>query len=234
MIKEFSFKFNELVIDRSRVNATLGFPGGAPAPFDGYLDEAWQFAEGLQDIRAAYTIRDGMLPDEKKSELTVAGITFKVGKTIRHEIAGSEHIAFFICTAGATVSRRAKTLLTGEDPALGYVYDVLGSYIAEAAGDAMQARLGADVRKSGQKLTNRYSPGYCQWPVTEQHKLFGLFKGSTCGVSLTDSALMNPIKSISGLIGVGANVQYRKYQCELCNLKKCLYQKIHGSDFTIL
>jgi hypothetical protein len=92
----------------------------------------------------------------------------------------------------------------------------------------MQARLEADIRKLGQTLTNRYSPGYCQWPVTDQRKLFRLFKGSPCGVILTDSALMNPIKSISGLIGVGANVQYREYQCDLCNIKKCLYQKIHG------
>ncbi|MDX9880564.1 MAG: vitamin B12 dependent-methionine synthase activation domain-containing protein [Prolixibacteraceae bacterium] len=227
MIKEFSFKFNELVIDRSQVSATLGFPGVVPEPFDSYLDEAWQFAEGLNDIRAAYTIRDRIVADERKSELTVEGITFKVGRTIRHEIAGSGQIAFFICTAGETVSRRAKALLTGEDPALGYVYDVLGSYIAEAAGDAMQARLGEETRKSGRQLTNRYSPGYCQWLVTDQRKLFGLFNGIACGVSLTDSALMDPIKSISGLIGIGPNVQYREYQCELCNLKKCLYQKIH-------
>jgi hypothetical protein len=228
MIKEFFFKFNELVINPSQVIATLGFPGGAPAPFDSYLDEAWQFAEGLQDIRATYTIKDGIVPDEKKSELTVAGITFKVGKMIKHEIVGSEQIAFFVCTAGETVSGKAKALLAGEDVALGYVYDVIGSYIAEAAGDAMQARLEADIRKLGQTLTNRYSPGYCQWPVTDQRKLFRLFKGSPCGVILTDSALMNPIKSISGLIGVGANVQYREYQCDLCNIKKCLYQKIHG------
>lgn len=225
MIKEFSFKFSELAIDRSRVNATLGFPGGAPEPFDSYLDEAWQFAEGLNDIRAAYTINDGMGSEETTPVLTVSGVIFNIGKTIRHEIAGSERVAFFICSAGETVSRRAKALLAGEDPALGYVYDVLGSYIAEAAGDAMQARLRADVRKSGQKLTNRYSPGYCRWPVMDQRKLFGLFKGSTCGVSLTDSALMDPIKSISGLIGIGPNVQYREYQCDLCNIKNCLYQK---------
>jgi hypothetical protein len=224
MIKEFSFQFSDLAIDRSRVCATLGFPGGAPAPFDSYLDEAWQFAEGLKDIKAAYTITDGIGPDEKKSELIVAGVSFNIGKAIRKELTGSDQVAFFICTAGKTISLRVKDLLAGDDPALGYVYDVMGSYIAEAAGDVMQARLGAEVRKSGQQLTNRYSLGYCRWPVTDQCKLFGLFKGSTCGVSLTDSGLMNPIKSISGLIGIGANVRYRESHCDLCNLKKCMYR----------
>jgi hypothetical protein len=224
MIKEFSFKFSDLAIDRSRVCATLGFPGGAPAPFDSYLDEAWQFAEGLKDIKAAYTIRDGIEPEETTPVLTVSGVSFNIGKAIRKELTGSEQISFFICTAGKTISLRVKELLAGDDPALGYVYDVMGSYIAEAAGDVMQARLGAEVRKSGQKLTNRYSPGYCRWPVTDQQKLFGLFKGNTCGVSLTDSGLMNPIKSISGLIGIGANVRYRESHCDLCNLKKCMYR----------
>ncbi|MCK7538940.1 MAG: hypothetical protein MZV63_52410 [Marinilabiliales bacterium] len=47
-------------------------------------------------------------------------------------------------------------------------------------------------------ITNRFSPGYCGWDVAEQHKLFSFFKDNFCGITLTESALMNPVKSVSG------------------------------------
>jgi cobalamin-dependent methionine synthase I len=37
-----------------------------------------------------------------------------------------------------------------------------------------------------------------------QHKLFlALLKNYTCGISLTESSLMLPVKSVSGIIGLG-------------------------------
>jgi len=35
--------------------------------------------------------------------------------------------------------------------------------------------------------------------------------------------LMNPIKSVSGLIGIGRDVKYSPYQCNLCDSKNCIY-----------
>jgi len=67
----------------------------------------------------------------------------------------------------------------------------------------MQGDLEKNMRDSGKKITNRYSPGYCGWDVTEQHKLFQLMPENYCGIKLTPSALMDPVKSISGIIGIG-------------------------------
>ena len=39
-----------------------------------------------------------------------------------------------------------------------------------------------------------------------------------CDIHLTDSCLMIPIKSISGVIGIGHNVRRRDYTCNLCGL----------------
>jgi cobalamin-dependent methionine synthase I len=130
-----------------------------------------------------------------------------------------------VCTAGKTISERSVKLLKGEDPVLGYVYDVMGSAIADAAGDRMQLFLKQESELSGERITNRYSPGYCQWNVSDQHKLFALFPGSPSGVILTPSALMLPVKSISGVIGIGRNVKYRDYQCDLCTSENCIYRK---------
>jgi hypothetical protein len=75
------------------------------------------------------------------------------------------------------------------------------------------------------KITNRYSPGYCDWNVGEQHKLFSFFPDNYCGIRLTPSALMDPVKSVSGIIGIGENVKRNDYTCRVCDMKDCIYRR---------
>ena len=77
-------------------------------------------------------------------------------------------------------------------------------------------------KKNNLTLTNRYSPGYCNWDVSEQYKLFSFFPKEFCGIKLSDSALMQPIKSVSGIIGAGRQVQKREYRCGICSQKNCI------------
>ncbi len=227
MIREFNFKFDELVIDYKKIESILGYTSGQlPPPFNYYLEEALTEAKCLADIRGCYRVMDDPVILEKENKILINDEVFEVGKTLCKEMRGSERLAFFICTAGSVISQKSETLLHGDDPVLGYVYDVLGSSIVEAAGDRLQSILEQKVESKQEKITNRYSPGYCQWPVWDQHKLFSLFQGSTSGVSLTASALMTPVKSISGVIGIGKGVRYREYTCTLCSGKACIYRKI--------
>ncbi|MGB8489498.1 MAG: vitamin B12 dependent-methionine synthase activation domain-containing protein, partial [Bacteroidales bacterium] len=129
------------------------------------------------------------------------------------------------CTAGEEIGIRSKKAMKEGDLLTGYVYDVIGSEIAEAAADLMQERLGLSVSQEGKKTTNRYSPGYCGWDVAEQHKLFSLIPENFCGIRLTPSALMDPIKSISGFIGVGERVKTNQYLCKICNMRDCIYKR---------
>ncbi len=229
MIKEFNFSFNELVIDHQMMAEVMGYGNDPlPDPFNHFLEEVLNDAASFNDINATYKIFDEVEVNEKKRIVIAGGNDFKVGKTICDELNGSEHLAFFVCTAGATISDKSVSLLKGENPVLGYVYDLLGSAIAEAAGDKMQSFLKKEVEKTGKTITNRYSPGYCHWSVADQHKLFSLFEEAPCGVTLTPSALMQPVKSISGVIGIGREVKYRKYQCTLCSSENCVYRRIRG------
>jgi cobalamin-dependent methionine synthase I len=131
----------------------------------------------------------------------------------------------FLCTAGEEIGIRSKKAMKDGDLFAGYIYDVIGSEIAEAAADLMQNRLGTSLAPEGRKTTNRYSPGYCGWDVAEQHKLFSLVPENYCGIRLTASALMDPIKSISGFIGVGERVKNNPYTCKICDMKECIYRR---------
>ncbi|MDQ1332451.1 MAG: hypothetical protein QG576_485, partial [Bacteroidota bacterium] len=131
--------------------------------------------------------------------------------------AGS--MAIFLCTAGKEPGVRSSKSMKEGDLLRGYVYDTVGSELVEAAADLMQYDLENEMIKSGKKITNRFSPGYCGWDVAEQKKLFQLVQDNYCGIRLTSSSLMDPVKSVSGIIGIGENVDRNPYTCSLCDMK---------------
>lgn len=224
-IIEYSFSFSELKINPADVAILLGYPDGLlPEPFAEYLSEAMKKAENFSDLRGVVDfVKDVHFPEEV-GLLTVQDTVFTVGKTVAHELRNSESVVLFACTAGKEISDLAQNLLIGDNPVLGYVYDVLGSVTVEAVSIRIHEKIREMANSSGELITNRYSPGYCQWSVADQHKLFSFFPENCCGISLTDSALMYPIKSISGIIGMGKKVKYRQYTCDLCNLTDCFYR----------
>lgn len=150
---------------------------------------------------------------------------FDMGKIILRQLRGSEAYALFICTSGVDFEAYQQHLKQQGDMVRVFIVDALGSVIAEHCADRMEECLQESIDKLGWHHTNRFSPGYCGWHVSQQQLLFPLFQGQTCGVELTDSSLMVPIKSVSGIIGVGENVRKLDYTCRLCNFAKCYKRK---------
>ena len=143
------------------------------------------------------------------------------GNIIGRQLLGSEAYTFFIATAGTEYDEFLSRQKQQGDVLRMFVADALGSVVAERCADVMERHLQSSIDKLLWHHTNRFSPGYCGWPVDEQQSLFSLFGGHTCGVTLTASSLMLPIKSVSGIIGVGRNVSRKDYVCQLCDYAKC-------------
>jgi hypothetical protein len=225
MIKEFSYSFNEIDVNPRDINVLLGYADDVlPEPFSDYLAEAMKKANTLSDLRGVIYWTNDIRFSEKKDTISIEGADFEVGRIVAKELRNSDSIVLFACTAGKEISDLAKNLLLGDEPVLGYVYNVLGSLTVEAVADKIHQEVREMSVLSDELITNRYSPGYCQWSVGEQHRLFSFFPEKCCGISLTDSALMQPIKSVSGFIGMGKKVKYRKYTCDLCSLTECFYR----------
>ena len=147
---------------------------------------------------------------------------FQWGRIIDRQLQGSEAYALFVATSGTEYEAFQQRLLKEGDMVRVFVADALGSVIAEKAADRMEEILQQSIDKLGWHRTNRFSPGYCGWHVSQQQLLFPLFGvKEPCGIQLTDSSLMVPIKSVSGIIGLGRSVRYLAYTCGLCDFKNC-------------
>lgn len=229
MIRNYRFKFGELLISRGEISELLGFGGEEmPEPFHGYLEEAILEANTLCDIQGSVFISNHIQFHNNFSEFEIDGQVFDAGKLITRQLKAASSLVLFICTAGEGIGQRSQSLLHGDDPAKGYVYDVLGSVTVETAMDKIQEQLRDELLSSDMKISNRYSPGYCDWHVKEQHKLFSFFPEKHCGISLNSSALMHPIKSVSGVIGIGKEIKFNKYHCEMCQSTTCIYRNLRS------
>ena len=151
---------------------------------------------------------------------------FDIGRIIERQLKGSEAYTLFICTAGVEFEAWQQRLKEEGDMVRVFIADSLGSVIAEKTADQMERHLQESIDKLGWHHTNRFSPGYCGWHVSQQQLVFPLFKGHTCGVRLTDSSLMLPIKSVNGIIGIGQEVRKLDYTCGLCTFEKCYKRKV--------
>ena len=147
---------------------------------------------------------------------------FRTGRIITSYLSGTENFCVYVTTAGQAYDSYKQTAHKEGDLLKEFIADSIGSVIAEAC----VAKIEDELSKiPGKEHTYPYSPGYCGWKLTEQHKLFSLLPSSPCGITLTDSCLMLPIKSTSGIIALGGKIERKAYACKICNYKSCYKRK---------
>ncbi len=222
----FQFDFKDLKLTVHQVESAMGYKEGeSHEVIADLVSDILKEAEAICNMRAEYQIFENISFNDDKKTITIENITFDIKKIIYGQIKKSDSAALFLCNAGEEIGLRSRKSMKEGDLLRGYVYDVVGSEAVEAAADLMQYQLEANMKSLGSNITNRFSPGYCGWMVVEQHKLFSLMPDNYCGIRLTESALMDPIKSVSGIIGIGKNVKKAPYTCSFCDMKDCIYRR---------
>lgn len=116
-------------------------------------------------------------------------------------------LALFVVTLGDAVCQMIRELFDANEPALAYALDSIASERADTAAGLIGTRflegLLSARRVDADARTLAYSPGYCGWHVTGQRRLFAAIDAEPIGVSLNDSCLMQPLKSVSGVLVAG-------------------------------
>lgn len=222
----FQFDFKDLNLSVSGIESVMGYNEGEESEVvSDLIDEVLKESLAISNIKAQYNIFHEVQFNNASKSVDINHINFQINKIVYGQLKKSDSLAIFLCTAGEEIGIHSRKAMQERDLLKGYVFDVVGSEIVEAAADIMQNELEKEVISSRKKITNRFSPGYCGWNVSEQHKLFQLVPDNFCRIRLTESALMDPVKSISGIIGIGENVKKLPYTCSLCDMKDCIYRK---------
>jgi cobalamin-dependent methionine synthase I len=112
--------------------------------------------------------------------------------------------ALFAVTLGSGVSERISLLFDEQEFALGALLDGAASESAEIACRVTETEYRRALTLQG-RLNNDhgvlpFSPGYCGWHISAQRLLFDLLRPGEIGIALGETFLMEPLKSISGVL----------------------------------
>ena len=217
--------YSDLSIDKKKIGLSIGYANGdLPLQIEEMIDEIISKLSNKIDINAGYRLLDLQYSSSQPSGLIVGNVFFNTDRIITSQLKMAEKAAVFLCTIGSQMENWAKHLFSEGNSVQNYLVDVTASTIVDSIADLLHDYIGFEMEKYGFHKTNRYSPGYCNWSVSEQQKLFSFFPENFCGVKLTDTSLMIPIKSISGVIGLGSYVKFAEYLCDRCGIRDCTHR----------
>ena len=178
------------------------------------------------EIRAGWRRFASATIDVAAGCVVLEGVEFRPGRIVTPQLASATAAALVVVTLGPEFDVWSRGFFERGDPYLGYLADTIGSEMAEAAAEATQGALEADLLEAGLRTTRRFSPGYCRWDVAEQTALFSLLPDRFCGITLGASSFMSPVKSVSALIGVGPDATKAPYPCRRCDAEDCPHREV--------
>jgi hypothetical protein len=138
-----------------------------------------------------------------------------------------EWLAAAVCTIGDALERRVAELWEARELPLASMLDSVGSGAVESLAEHVNDLLCQEAIPLGLPVTNRVSPGYGHWDVSQQRALFAICPADAIGVSLNEACFMSPVKSISLLAAAGARAKVDHYfsQCARCWMRECAYRR---------
>lgn len=223
--------FRDLAIDRALVESDLGYRKiAAPEMVRELIDEVLPEVPSRINIQCGFRILPTGSVRVERETVVCERAVFSTGSIISNQLKQSTSIAVFLSSIGPSMERWSSQLMSEGDMMKGYIIDAIASDVVGRASEWLERQIASHVKPRGWRVTNAYSPGYCDWSVSDQHALFSLFPEKFCNVTLTPSSLMVPIKSLSGIMGLGPVVKRGAFQCSICDLKDC-FRRRDESEF---
>ncbi len=119
-------------------------------------------------------------------------------QTNKHPIFDhAQKVALCVCTIGPKLEKEVESLTKKNELLQAFILDALGSEAAEEVAIQSDKMLAEKAREMNLWPSKRFSPGYGKWDITEQRFIFCILPGQDIGVSLRESCMMVPRKSIS-------------------------------------
>ncbi len=181
--------------------------------FGDTIAEVTKKAEPIAKPKAFFM--EANIEDRTENSITIAGETFNSTALVKN-FSEVDTVYPFLCTCGKELADYAASL---DDIMAQYAFDAIMEFYLRSISLAMTETLSNYMAEDG--LTSSVNPGsLIDWSIEEQTKMFRLFGDNAvkAGVELSDSFLMTPVKSVSG-IRYATKKEFKN--CQLCQRANC-------------
>lgn len=152
-----------------------------------------------------------------------------IGKKIRNHLRLAEKIIILSVTIGELIEETITKYFQAGAYSYALLLDAAATTAVETTADEMEKTITQYITPKGYQKVMRFSPGYGDWDIRFQPEMLTLAKAEQIGVSLTESCMLIPRKSITAVIGLIPNQNLEQknetHDCTICNKLDCLARK---------
>lgn len=199
-------------IDHQRVLMSMGYSEAKNAPVTICNQVAAIVESGPKKIQTITSIVPITIKTTGCISTACGAIT---SPTFNNLAQHADKVVYGVVTAGKQID---EILDNCEDTIDALIVDTYGSVLVEVGVDLLREKLASQTRLN---ISLPFSPGYCDYPLSEQENIFEALGGAPLGIKYhKDSFMMSPIKTISFIAALGEK-ELNTNPCSICSLEKC-------------
>lgn len=215
---------DEINIDKTEVLRYLGYNGqSAPLAVCDAIERC--MAEILPKLSYRACFDRFLVTEIPNGNLSLSFIETN-SKNLAKNLKDCNEVILFTATVGIELDRIMQKY-SALSPLNATISQAIGTAAIEKWCDVLCERFAVRERDYGNFLRPRFSPGYGDFPLETQKRIFEVLDcNRKIGVTLTDSLLMMPSKSVSAIIGVSKNnLRCTPHGCEICKNTECQFRR---------
>lgn len=207
--------------DRREILRYAGARGEESGELQALLDECLAECDGVFSYRVCYVTL---------TRAEFFGI-FPQSETAKTWTEDCENVTVFAATVGIEIDRlihRYSSVATAK----ALLFQAIGAERIERLCDVFCNEFCngfcAEQKEKNKCAQKRFSPGYGDFPLTAQKEMFALLNPSKhIGVTLTESFLMSPTKSVTAAFGIkdGGEIEKVQKNCAVCGKEDCWFKR---------
>ena len=156
------------------------------------------------------------------------GFSLYFSNSIINLLKGANYLVLGVATIGSSLENRVSKFFTQGEYPRAIALDAVGTVAVESLSRYIKNLICQEAKEQYFKTTRYFSPGYGDWDISQQKDIFKIIPTNKIGVSLTESCMILPRKSLSWVIGIGKNITIPSKDnnsCQICQAKNCQYRK---------
>ena len=207
--------------DRNEIFRYAGVKAATPK-LEALLEEALTEALPLLTGRVCWM----EFPIVRTQEHLDLGFTRTDSASLARSLTGCDRIVVFGATLGLALDRMI-VRCGRTSPSKALMLQAIGAERIEALCDAFCEKLWQEAAAQGLYLRPRFSPGYGDLPLELQKDIFRVLDCSRrIGLTLNESFLMSPSKSVTAIAGLGScSSGAHPTGCRQCSKTDCIYRR---------
>ena len=189
----------------------------------GLISDSFRDLEACAAAKSIYRIFECEHTGENELQIGKMNIT---SRSLGRNLKGCGSVFLLGATLGTGVDLMMKRFsLT--DMAKTVVLQACAAAYLEEYLDQLQEKIGEELRQQEKWLRPRFSPGYGDFDIHHQKDILQMLDtAKTIGLTMTDSYMLTPVKSVTALIGISDSDEKCHIKgCESCGKTDCIYRR---------